>query len=114
MVSAARYGAVRDAYRPGHKLGNVLLTSLVTWTFGTGITDIFSGYRVFSRRFVKSFPALSSGFEIETQMSVHALEMRMKTAEMNSKYVERPEGSTSKLRTYRDGALILNSLLILL
>src|ERR1700744_1649779 len=73
MVSAARYGAVQEAYRPGHRVGNLALSAIVSWAFGGGITDLLSGYRVFSRRFVKSFPALSSGFETETEFTVHAL-----------------------------------------
>jgi glycosyltransferase involved in cell wall biosynthesis len=114
MIVGVRVAQGALAYRRGHVLGNTLFNVLVSRMFGQQFTDIFSGYRVFSRRFVKSFPALSAGFEIEAQMSVHALEMRMKTAEVKSAYAARPEGSVSKLRTYRDGALILNSLLILL
>ena len=97
----------RGAYRPGHRFGNALLTGLVSRIFGRTIRDMLSGYRVFTRRFVKSFPAMSSGFEIETELSVHALELRMKIAEINTPYGERPEGSFSKLSTFRDGWRIL-------
>jgi glycosyltransferase involved in cell wall biosynthesis len=97
----------RGAYRPGHRFGNALLTGLVSRIFGRAIRDMLSGYRVFTRRFVKSFPAMSAGFEIETELSVHALELRMKMAEIDTPYGERPEGSFSKLSTYRDGWRIL-------
>ena len=97
----------RGAYRPGHRFGNAMLTGLVSRIFGRTIRDMLSGYRVFTRRFVKSFPAMSSGFEIETELSVHALELRMKIAEIDTPYGERPEGSFSKLSTYRDGWRIL-------
>jgi glycosyltransferase involved in cell wall biosynthesis len=97
----------RGAYRPGHRFGNAMLTGLVSKVFGRTIRDMLSGYRVFTRRFVKSFPAMSSGFEIETELSVHALELRMKIAEIDTPYGERPEGSFSKLSTYRDGWRIL-------
>jgi glycosyltransferase involved in cell wall biosynthesis len=97
----------RGAYRPGHRFGNALLTGLVSRIFGRTIRDMLSGYRVFTRRFVKSFPAMSAGFEIETELSVHALELRMKMAEIDTPYGERPEGSFSKLSTYRDGWRIL-------
>jgi glycosyltransferase involved in cell wall biosynthesis len=97
----------RGAYRPGHRFGNAMLTGLVSKIFGRTIRDMLSGYRVFTRRFVKSFPAMSSGFEIETELSVHALELRMKIAEIDTPYGERPEGSFSKLSTYRDGWRIL-------
>ena len=113
MVVGARVAEGAAAYPRGHVLGNLFFNVLVSQMFGERFDDIFSGYRVFSRRFVKSFPELSSGFEIETQMSVHALELKMKTAEIPTRYVERPEGSTSKLRTYRDGGLILVSIIIL-
>ena len=97
----------RGAYRPGHRFGNALLTGLVSKVFGRTIRDMLSGYRVFTRRFVKSFPAMSTGFEIETELSVHALELRMKMAEIDTPYGERPAGSFSKLSTYRDGWRIL-------
>lgn len=114
MVNAARVTDVKDAYRPGHRFGNVMLTSMVQFIFGKRIGDMLSGYRVFSRRFVKSFPALSSGFETETELTVHALELRMPIAEVQTRYKERPEGSTSKLRTFRDGFRILKTIAILL
>jgi glycosyltransferase involved in cell wall biosynthesis len=114
MVSAARYGAVRDAYRPGHRLGNVLLTTLVTWAFGGGISDLLSGYRVFSRRFVKSFPALSSGFETETEFTVHALALHMPVHEVRANYRNRALGTASKLNTYVDGFRILRAIVTLI
>ena len=98
------------AYRRGHQLGNKLFTGLLSGLFGRSFSDIFSGYRVFSRRFVKSFPVLSSGFEIETEMSVHALELRMPVGEVETAYGARPEGSHSKLSTYRDGWRILKTI----
>ena len=110
MVVGTRKHEQKDAYRGGHVLGNRLFTGILTGLFGRSFTDIFSGYRVFSRRFVKSFPVLSSGFEIETEMSVHALELRMPVGEVETAYGARPEGSQSKLSTYRDGWRILSSI----
>ena len=110
MVVGARKSEVEAAYRRGHRLGNKVLTGMLARLFGRSFTDILSGYRVFSRRFVKSFPVLSSGFEIETEISVHALEMRMPVAEIVTAYAARPEGSESKLNTYRDGWRILNTI----
>ncbi|MFT9258720.1 MAG: glycosyltransferase family 2 protein [Acetobacter sp.] len=107
MVNGARVTDREAAYRRGHVLGNRLLTGLVTSVFGRRLSDMLSGYRVFSRRFVKSFPALSSGFETETEMTVHALELAMPIGEVATSYVERPPGSSSKLRTYSDGFRIL-------
>jgi glycosyltransferase involved in cell wall biosynthesis len=107
MVNGARVTAIKEAYRFGHRFGNRLLTGLVQVIFGRQFNDMLSGYRVFSRRFVKSFPAISSGFEIETELTVHALELRMKTTEVPIRYKDRPEGSTSKLNTIRDGIRIL-------
>jgi glycosyltransferase involved in cell wall biosynthesis len=107
MVTGTRVTDIREAYRRGHRLGNYVLTSLAAGIFGKRITDMLSGYRVFSRRFVKSFPALSSGFEIETELTIHALEVKMPLAEMKTPYRDRAEGSTSKLSTYKDGARIL-------
>jgi glycosyltransferase involved in cell wall biosynthesis len=107
MVNAARVSNVEAAYRPGHRFGNALLTTLVTTIFGHRTEDMLSGYRVFSRRFVKSFPSLSAGFEIETELTVHALELRMPLAEIGTPYKERPVGSVSKLSTFRDGFRIL-------
>jgi len=111
MVVGARRSEVELAYRRGHRLGNKMLTGMLAQLFGRSFSDILSGYRVFSRRFVKSFPILSAGFEIETEISVHALELRMPVAEIETEYGARPEGSTSKLSTYRDGWRILNTIL---
>jgi glycosyltransferase involved in cell wall biosynthesis len=113
MVVAARRSEVEAAYRRGHRLGNALLTGILARIFGRTFTDILSGYRVFSRRFVKSFPVLSSGFEIETEISVHALELRMPVAEQITTYAARPEGSVSKLSTYTDGFRILKTIIAL-
>lgn len=107
FVNGARRSTLAKAYRPGHKFGNRLLTGLVRVIFGEVFTDMLSGYKCFSRRYVKSFPALSKGFEIETELTIHALELRMPCAEITTPYGERPEGSTSKLSTYRDGWKIL-------
>lgn len=106
MVNCARVPVTQTAFRPGHAWGNRVLTGLVAWIFGNRMTDILSGYRALSRRFVKSFPALSSGFEIETELTVHALEMRVPIAEIPAPYRERPHGSASKLRTMHDGIRI--------
>jgi glycosyltransferase involved in cell wall biosynthesis len=111
MVVGARKSEVEEAYRRGHRLGNRLFTGLLAGLFGRSFTDIFSGYRVFSRRFVKSFPALSRGFETETEISVHALELAMPVAEVVTAYGARPEGSVSKLSTYRDGWRIARTIL---
>jgi glycosyltransferase involved in cell wall biosynthesis len=107
MVVGCRVDSEEAAYRAGHRLGNALFTGSVARLFGNRFTDILSGYRVFSRRFVKSFPALAKGFEIETELTVHALELRMPIAEMNTPYGARPAGSMSKLSTYKDGFKIL-------
>jgi glycosyltransferase involved in cell wall biosynthesis len=107
MVNGARVETAQAAYRPGHRFGNVLLTTMVTVVFGKRTTDMLSGYRVFSRRFVKTFPALSRGFEIETELTVHALELGMPIGEIATPYKERPPGSVSKLSTYKDGFRIL-------
>ena len=113
MVVGTRVHRETDAYRRGHVLGNRLMTGILARLFGRSFTDIFSGYRVFSRRFVKSYPALSTGFEIETDISVHALELRMPVAEIETPYAARPVGSASKLSTYRDGWRILQTILTL-
>lgn len=113
MVVGARQDAVEAAYRRGHRFGNRLFTAMLAWLFGRSFSDIFSGYRVFSRRFVKSFPVLSAGFEIETEISVHALELRMPVAELLTRYGARPEGSASKLSTWRDGWRILKTIAVL-
>jgi len=114
MVNAARQSEVEAAYRRGHRFGNRLLTGMVARFFGNRLTDLLSGYRVFSRRFVKSFPALASGFEIETELSVHALQLRMPITEVSTDYRERPTGSASKLRTYKDGFRILQTIVYLI
>jgi hypothetical protein len=110
MVVGTRKHEEKEAYRGGHVLGNRLFTGLLAGLFGRSFSDIFSGYRVFSRRFVKSFPVLSSGFEIETEMSVHALELRMPVGEVETSYGARPDGSQSKLSTYSDGWRILKTI----
>lgn len=111
MVVGARKSEVEEAYRAGHRFGNRMLTGMLARIFGRSFTDILSGYRVFSRRFVKSFPALARGFETETEISVHALELAMPVAEVVTNYGARPEGSQSKLSTYRDGWRILRTIL---
>jgi glycosyltransferase involved in cell wall biosynthesis len=111
MVVGARRSEVEEAYRRGHRFGNRLMTGMLARIFGRTFSDILSGYRVFSRRFVKSFPALSRGFEIETEISVHALELVMPVAEVVTAYGARPEGSHSKLSTWRDGWRILRTIL---
>jgi hypothetical protein len=114
MVIGRRVSDINEAYRHGHRFGNVLLTLLVSAIFGKRFNDMLSGYRVFSRRFVKSFPGLATGFEIETELTVHTLELRMRTAEVDTPYKKRPEGSMSKLRTYRDGWRILMTIMHLI
>jgi len=113
MVNGQRVTEIVAAYRPGHRLGNRVLTGMVAQVFGHRIQDMLSGYRVFSRRFVKTFPALAAGFETETEFTVHALELRMPIAEVKTPYKDRPEGSVSKLRTFRDGFRILRTILVL-
>jgi glycosyltransferase involved in cell wall biosynthesis len=113
MVNGARVATTQLAYRPGHVFGNKLLTTAVSMIFGDRIRDLLSGFRVFSRRFVKSFPALASGFETETELTVHALELRLPIAEVQTPYRDRPAGSQSKLRTFRDGFRILRTILLL-
>jgi len=114
MVNGVRVDTIKEAYRPGHRLGNLVLTRLVAGIFGNQFTDMLSGYRVFSHRFVKSFPALSSGFEIETELTVHALELRMRVAEIETPYGNRPEGSMSKLHTVGDGLRVLRTIAALI
>ncbi|HEY8011767.1 MAG TPA: glycosyltransferase [Rudaea sp.] len=111
MVVGVRASTAAAAYRRGHVYGNRLLTGFLSWLFGRSCTDILSGYRAFSRRFVKSFPVFSSGFEIETELTVHALEMSMSIGEVVTPYKERAQGSASKLRTYSDGLRILLTML---
>lgn len=110
LVVGARSDVSRDSYRFGHRFGNRAFSGLVAWIFGDRFTDLFSGYRVFSRRFVKTFPALSTGFETETELTVHALELNMPSAEIMTPYLARPEGSESKLNTVRDGFRILRTI----
>ena len=114
MVNGARVTQDAAAYRAGHRLGNRLLTGIVAMVFGDRIQDMLSGFRVFSRRFVKSFPALSTGFEIETELTVHALELCMPVGEVATPYGSWPEGSNSKLSTFRDGVRILLTIITLL
>lgn len=111
MIVGARIASSDAAYRPGHQFGNFILTKLVAILFGNRISDMLSGYRVLSRRFVKSFPALSAGFETETELTVHALELRMPIEEMSFPYRGRPGDSSSKLSTYRDGWRILRTII---
>ncbi len=113
MVNGARSTNIEAAYRRGHRLGNAMLTGIVSRIFGAHLNDMLSGYRVFSRRFVKSFPALATGFETETEFTIHALELRMPVGEVRTTYRDRPTGSVSKLRTYTDGFRILRTILIL-
>jgi hypothetical protein len=114
MVNAARVPVTDLAYRPGHEFGNRLLTGVVAIIFGNRIRDMLSGYRVLSRRFVKSFPALAAGFETETELTVHALELRLPIAEIEAPYGDRPHGSKSKLRTFTDGFRILKTIVLLI
>jgi len=111
MVVGARVHEQEAAYRAGHQFGNRLLTGFVSAVFGAKLRDMLSGYRVLSRRFVKSFPALSRGFEVETELTIHALELELPIAEMSTPYYARPEGSLSKLSTWRDGVRILFTIL---
>lgn len=106
MLNISRIGS-KGSYRSGHRLGNYLLTTTVKKIFGTGLEDMLSGYRIFSRKFVKTFPAKSNGFEIESELTVHSLEMKLPFDERPAPYIERPEGSVSKLATYSDGLKIL-------
>ena len=114
MVVGARHGDADAAYRSGHRLGNAVLTGFLDHVFGGGFKDLLSGYRVLSRRFVKTFPCLSSGFEIETEMAVHAITVGLPFAESPTLYAARPTGSASKLNTVPDGLRILNTMLTLL
>jgi glycosyltransferase involved in cell wall biosynthesis len=113
MVNAARRMDGADAFRRGHRLGNRMLTGMVRAIFGARVQDMLSGYRAFSRRFVKTFPALAAGFETETEFTVHALDLAMPLAEIETAYFARPEGSVSKLRTYSDGLRILRMIVLL-
>jgi glycosyltransferase involved in cell wall biosynthesis len=111
VINGKRIESHEKNYRPGHRLGNFLLTGLVARIFSRQFSDMLSGYKVFSRRYVKSFPRLSEGFEIETQLTIHALQMEMPVAEVETTYSNRVEGSESKLNTYRDGFRILRTIL---
>ncbi len=113
MVTGTRVEQASLAYRAGHRAGNRMLTGLVVRLFGAEIRDMLSGYRVFSRRFVKSFPAMSEGFETETELTVHALQLALPVGEVACSYHERPPGSQSKLRTFSDGWRILRLILLL-
>ena len=114
LVNGVRVAGSETAYRPGHKLGNRVLSGLVRSIFGRGSSDMLSGYRVFSRRFVKTFPMMSRGFEIETELTVHSLELDMPTAEVPGHFKDRAEGSESKLNSIRDGVRILSTITKLL
>ena len=114
MVTGARVSGEQAAYRPGHRAGNVVLSRTVAYVFGDRVTDLLSGYRVFSRRFVKSFPAAARGFETEAEFTVHALDLRLPMSEVPTPYRARPAGSASKLSTYRDGLHILGMVLFLI
>jgi hypothetical protein len=107
LLTAKRIHTQSDAYRPGHVLGNKMLTGLTSWLFHVHLSDMLSGYRVFSRRFVKTFPLKAEGFAIETEFTVHAVRLMMPLAETDTHYKERPVGSVSKLNTWRDGFRIL-------
>jgi glycosyltransferase involved in cell wall biosynthesis len=113
MVNGVRVTEIEAAYRRGHRLGNAVLTGIVRLLFGNRVSDMLSGYRVFSRRFVKSFPALATGFETETEFTVHALELRMPVGEVVTMYKDRLAGSASKVRTYSDGLRILRAIVVL-
>lgn len=114
LVNGVRIAGSQTAYRPGHKLGNQVLSGLVRFIFGRGATDMLSGYRVFSKRFVKTFPMMSRGFEIETELTVHSLELDMPTGEVPGHFKDRAEGSESKLNSIRDGVRILSTITKLL
>jgi len=111
MVVGKRVSTDDEAYRAGHQMGNRLLTGAVAWIFGSLLTDILSGYRVFSRRFVKSFPAMAAGFETETELTIHSLQLRLPVSEIRTPYFARPQGSDSKLNTWSDGFRILETII---
>jgi len=113
MVVCTRKPQDKYSFPPGHALGNKLFSYAVNILFGRQFTDIFSGFRIFSKRFVKSFPAISQGFEIETEMTIHSLQLSLPCDEIESKYQERPQGSSSKLHTFKDGYRILRTILLL-
>jgi len=111
LINGRRQETHQQNYRPGHRFGNILLTEMAKLLFGDRFDDMLSGYKIFSRRYVKSFPALSAGFEIETELAIHALEMSMPIAEVDTSYRNRPVGSESKLNTFRDGFRIVGMIL---
>jgi hypothetical protein len=113
VVGARQYPDAGQTSRRGHRAGNLILTGFVRWLFGARFSDMLSGYRAFSRRFVKSFPALAVGFEIETELTIHALELRLPVDEVPTPYAARPSGSESKLSTWRDGLRIAATILFL-
>ncbi|MGH6979697.1 MAG: glycosyltransferase [Stellaceae bacterium] len=114
MVNGRREGAAAAAYRRGHRVGNFVLSRLIGHVFGNRVRDSLSGYKVFSRRFVKSFPAHASGFDVEPELIVHALELGMPVREIATPYRARPRGSESKLRTVRDGIRVLSTIAVLI
>lgn len=115
MVVGTRRAQNSDkTFRPGHRFGNILFTKMVAYLFGRQFSDILSGYRVFSCRFVKSFPASSSGFDTEAELTIHSLELKLPVGEVNTNYFDRVEGSESKLSTYRDGFKVLFRVLLML
>ena len=114
LINGRRRETDRENYRRGHRLGNLVLTGMAKRLFGDRLDDMLSGYKIFSRRYVKSFPAMSTGFEIETELTIHALEMNMPIAEIDTSYRNRPEGSVSKLNTFRDGFRIVGMIMRLL
>lgn len=114
LLTARRIHTEAAAYRPGHVFGNKLLTGLTATLFNVNMPDMLSGYRVFSRRFVKSFPLTAEGFAIETELTIHAVRLMMPMAEMDTAYKERPVGSASKLSTFKDGFRILGMIFYLL
>lgn len=111
VVNGVRVPVTEGVYRPGHKFGNQMLTGIVRVLFGRGHSDMLSGYRIFARRFVKSFPVMSTGFEIETELTIHALELQMPLAEERTAFKDRPEGSESKLNSISDGVRILSTII---
>ncbi len=113
MIVGTRPEVCED-HRKGHRFGNQLFNKVVGLLFGKQFSDILSGYRVLSKRFVKSFPAVSRGFDTEVELTIHSLELRLPVAEVPTNYTPRPEGSVSKLRTYRDGVIILSRILLML
>ncbi len=114
LVNCVRISQTAAAYRPGHQFGNLLLTAMVKLIFGNRVQDMLSGYKLLSRRFVKSFPALAGGFDIETELTVHALELSLPIGHVNGPYKERPPGSVSKLSTYKDGIRIMWLIMVLI